>query len=134
MQGQAFHFVRFAPQKLDYPLFRYQTETRRLYRVLDSHLAGSTSGYLVGDRCTIADIALWPWVVSDFWAGISIEKYPHIKKWEELMMSRPGVANGRNKPDPHIMKDLAKDQDLQKVIEKAAGGWILELQNENGKQ
>lgn len=134
MQGQATHFVRFAPERHEYSLFRYQTENRRLYRVLDTHLAKSSSGYLVGDRCSIADIALWPWIVSDFWAGIDIEPYEHLKKWEALMMSRPGVANGRHKPDPHFMKELAQDPELQKVIEREAGKWIQGLQNANGNK
>lgn len=54
MQGQANHFTRYAPEHIEYGVNRYQNETRRLYRVLDDHLKTSTSGYLVGDRCTIA--------------------------------------------------------------------------------
>lgn len=64
MQGQANHFTRYAPEKIEYGINRYQNETRRLYSVLDTHLAKSASGYLVGDRCTIADIAHYGWIVS----------------------------------------------------------------------
>ena len=42
----------------------YGNESRRLYHVLDDHLAKSTSGFLVGDRLTIADISCWPWIAS----------------------------------------------------------------------
>jgi glutathione S-transferase len=31
---------------------------------METQLSKSTSGYLVGDRCTIADIACWGWVAS----------------------------------------------------------------------
>jgi glutathione S-transferase len=31
---------------------------------MDTHLEKSASGYLVGDRCTIADISCWGWVAS----------------------------------------------------------------------
>ena len=50
----------------DYPyaLSRYVNETRRLYRTMDKALAKNPSGYLVGDRLTIADIAVWPWVTA----------------------------------------------------------------------
>lgn len=41
---------------------RYQNETRRLYGVLDNHLAHGNKEYLVGNKCTIADIAHWGWV------------------------------------------------------------------------
>lgn len=64
MQGQANHFHRYAPEKIEYGVNRYQNETRRLYGVLNEHLKKSTSGYLVGDRCTIADIAHWGWVAA----------------------------------------------------------------------
>jgi glutathione S-transferase len=62
MQGQANHFFRYAPKTIDYGVNRYQNEVRRLYGVLDTHFRTSKSGYLVGDRCTIADIAHWGWV------------------------------------------------------------------------
>lgn len=31
---------------------------------MDTHLAKSPSGFLVGDRVTIADISCWGWVAS----------------------------------------------------------------------
>jgi glutathione S-transferase len=31
---------------------------------VDTQLEKSKSGYLVGDRCTIADISCWGWVAS----------------------------------------------------------------------
>lgn len=64
MQGQAIHFLRYASEEIPYGISRYQNETRRLYRVLDNALAKSTSGFIVGDRCTIADIASWCWVAA----------------------------------------------------------------------
>jgi glutathione S-transferase len=59
MQGQANHFSRYAPERIEYGVNRYVNETRRLYGVLNTHLEKSTSSYLVGDKCTIADIAHW---------------------------------------------------------------------------
>lgn len=64
MQGQSNHFTRYAPEKIPYGMSRYQNETRRLYRVMDTTLAKNPSGFLVGDRVTIADIASWGWVAS----------------------------------------------------------------------
>lgn len=54
----------YAPEKIEYGVKRYVNETRRLYRTLDTHLASSTSGFIVGDRVTIADISIWGWVSS----------------------------------------------------------------------
>lgn len=54
----------YAPEKIQYGIDRYTNETRRLYRTMDEHLAKSTSGFLVGDRVTIADISCWGWVAA----------------------------------------------------------------------
>jgi glutathione S-transferase len=59
MQGQANHFTRYAPEQIEYGINRYQNETRRLYGVLDKHLKDAGTEYLVGAKCTIADIAHW---------------------------------------------------------------------------
>lgn len=47
MQGQANHFYRYAPEKIQYGIDRYINETKRLYRVLDDRL--KDRDYLVGD-------------------------------------------------------------------------------------
>ncbi len=40
MFGQVHHFLRAAPEPVPYAIERYGKETRRLYGVLDKHLAG----------------------------------------------------------------------------------------------
>ena len=40
MFGQTHHFLRAAPEPVPYAIERYSKETRRLYGVLDKHLAG----------------------------------------------------------------------------------------------
>lgn len=111
-------WVQLLTISVEYGVKRYTNETRRLYGVLDAHLAKSTSGYLVGDKCTIADIAHWGWVTAAGWAGIDIEEFPHLKAWEERMYARPGVEKGRHVPVPHTIKELLKDE--AKVKEEAA--------------
>jgi glutathione S-transferase len=66
MQGQANHFVRYsmASEPIPYAVDRYKNETRRLYRTVDNHLEKTGSSFLVGEKMTIADIALWCWVNS----------------------------------------------------------------------
>src|SRR6187397_1601473 len=54
MQGQANVFFRYAPEKIQYAIDRYQNETKRLYQVLDRRLGEAE--YLAGDY-SIADIA-----------------------------------------------------------------------------
>ncbi|CEL11346.1 hypothetical protein ASPCAL14449 [Aspergillus calidoustus] len=128
MQGQANHFARMAPEKHEYAIGRYVNETRRLYRVLDTHLAKSGSGYIVGDRLTVADIALWNWVAAYRYSGLSsIDEFPHVQKWLYELLKRPGFEEGRNAPQPHIYLELNKlsDEELD-AKGRAAGGWIQE--------
>jgi glutathione S-transferase len=59
-----FCILGYAPEKLKYPIERYVNESHRLYRTLDHQLAKNGTGYIVGDRVTVADIAVWPWVAA----------------------------------------------------------------------
>jgi len=111
MQGQANHFTRYAPEKIQYGINRYQNETRRLYGVLEKQLSKSTSGYLVGDKCTVADIACWGWVASGPWAGVRLDEFPHLKAWVNKILSRPGCEKGRHVPTPHKALDNWKKSD-----------------------
>lgn len=63
MQGQVNHFLRYNLSDLpeQYSKDRYSNETRRLYRTLDKHFSDAKSDYLVGNKCTIADIAISAW-------------------------------------------------------------------------
>lgn len=54
----------YAATKIEYGINRYYNETRRLYRIMETQLAKSSHGYLVGDRVTIADIACWGWIAN----------------------------------------------------------------------
>jgi glutathione S-transferase len=86
--------------------------------VLDKHLSENKYTYLVGDKCTIADIAHYGWVAAAGWAGVDIEEFPALKAWEERMGQRPGVAKGQDVPEPFTIKERQKDP---KFIEEAAG-------------
>lgn len=133
MQGQANHFSRYAPEHIPYGVTRYVNETRRLYGVLNQHLSTSKSGYLVGDRVTIADISHWGWVAAAGWAGVDIEEFPYLKAWEERMAAREGVEKGRHVPDKHTIKDLLRNKE---EMEKSAGearAWIQEGMKKDAK-
>lgn len=93
----------YAPEQIEYGINRYQNETRRLYGVLDKHLSDAKTDYIVGSKCTIADIAHWGWVSAAGWAGIEINDFPNLKAWEDRMWAREGVKKGANVPDPYKM-------------------------------
>ena len=91
MFGQCGHFLQYAPEKVEYGIDRYQTETKRLYRVMDKKL-GDTK-YLAGDY-SIADMATYPWVKINYFHEIDIDNYPNVKKWRDDIGSRPAVVKG----------------------------------------
>jgi len=134
MQGQANHFSRYAPERIEYGINRYRNETRRLYGVLNTHLEKSTSGYLVGDRATIADFAHYGWISGAFWAGIDIDEFPHLKAWEARMAARPGVQKGAAVPEPNKMKELAKDPAKLKEIADKGKEWVQKGMADDAKK
>ncbi len=103
MQGQAHVFFRYAPEKIEYAITRYQRETARLYGILDTRLADRD--YLVGEY-SIADMATWPWVRLHDWAGVPIDDLVHLKRWCESMEKRPAVQRGVEVPgsDPEAQR------------------------------
>ncbi|KAF2114488.1 glutathione S-transferase [Lophiotrema nucula] len=134
MQGQANHFTRYAPEHIEYGVNRYQNETRRLYGVIDKHLKDSKSEYLVGNKCTIADIAHWGWVASAGWAGVDIDEFPELKAWEDRMAARPGVEKGRHVPDPHKIKELLKDKAKMEQQAAEARKWVQAGMKDDAKK
>ena len=91
MQGQAHVFYRYAPEKIEYAIGRYQRETRRLYEVLDRQLRDNP--YLAGEF-SIADIACWPWVRIHNWAGVELTGLDHLERWIKDLYARPAFQKG----------------------------------------
>jgi GST-like protein len=89
--GQAHHFRR-REEKVPYGIERYTKETRKLWGVLDQHLA--TRKFLAAEQYTIADIATFPWTARYEWQGISLDEFPNVKRWFETIYARPAVKRG----------------------------------------
>lgn len=125
MQGQAAHFYRYAPTKIQYAIDRYVTETKRLYKVLDTQLAKSTSGFLVGDHISIADVATLSWVIFGPYVDVDLANFPALQKWEAMMSERPGISKGFHVPHKLGIKD--KDQDATAIQEyqNRNSDWII---------
>jgi GSH-dependent disulfide-bond oxidoreductase len=91
MLGQAHHFRRYAPEKLEYAINRYTNEAKRIYSVIDKRLAEAP--YLAGEY-SIADIATYPWLVPHSMQGQNLDDYPNLKRWYEEQRARPAVQRG----------------------------------------
>ncbi|QHE88309.1 glutathione S-transferase family protein [Hydrogenophaga sp. BPS33] len=116
MMGQANVFFRYFPEKIPAAIERYQGECKRLFRVLDGHLAQHE--YLAGDY-SIADIANWAWVRTHRWSGVDIDDLPHLKRWRNAIRARPAVQRGIEQPAATM--DLERDGDAgaQRFAEEA---------------
>ncbi len=91
MAGQLSHFVNYAKGEHSYSLNRYANEYNRCLGVLERRLDGRE--YIVGDY-TIADIICWPWILIARPLGQSLEKFPNVARWRNLIKDRPAVRRG----------------------------------------
>ncbi|MBX3649401.1 MAG: glutathione S-transferase N-terminal domain-containing protein [Rhodocyclaceae bacterium] len=96
MFGQTHHFLRYAPEQVDYAIGRYSKETARLYGVMDARLAKHE--YLA-DEYSIADIATFPWVARHEWHDIALATYPNVLRWFKAIANRPAVQRGMAVPN-----------------------------------
>uniref|UniRef100_A0A6A7G842 Glutathione S-transferase n=1 Tax=Hirondellea gigas TaxID=1518452 RepID=A0A6A7G842_9CRUS len=100
--GQFGHFYKYAAEKLPYPIERYSMETKRLLDVLDQQLEGKQ--YIIGDEYTIADMAIFPWVLcldvgykaKEYLAKAfgRNDEYANVEAWMERCLARPAVQAG----------------------------------------
>lgn len=91
MMGQANVFYRYFPEKIQPAIERYQNESKRLLKVLDTRLNGRE--YLC-DEFSIADIANWCWARTHQWSGVDVSDLPHLQAWIKRLDARPGCAKG----------------------------------------
>jgi glutathione S-transferase/GST-like protein len=108
MMGQANVFYRYFPEKIQPAIDRYQGESKRLFRVLDTHL--QKHEYLTGDY-SIADIANWAWVRTHRWSGVEVDDLPHLQRWLAAIRARPAVQKGIEMPPSKM--DLTRDGEEQ---------------------
>ncbi|SDX72769.1 glutathione binding-like protein [Pseudomonas salomonii] len=90
MAGQNHHFSQFAPEKIPYAIKRYVDETARLYGVLDRRLADRA--FVAGENYSIADMAIYPWIVSHKWQSQRLEDFPHVQRWFNRIKERPATV------------------------------------------
>ncbi|OJI98054.1 hypothetical protein ASPVEDRAFT_24961 [Aspergillus versicolor CBS 583.65] len=109
--GQAAWFSRAHPEKLDSAIQRFCKEVVRVTGVLEKALKDNGGQWLVGDKCTYADLSFVPWQQkARIFGGEDLyEKFPLVGAWMERMEGRDSV------------KKVVKDQE---EAVKAAGGRV----------
>jgi GST-like protein len=116
MMGQANVFFRYFPEKIQPAIDRYQGESKRLFRVLDSHLKDHE--FLAGDY-SIADIANWAWVRTHRWSGVEVDDLPHLKRWLDRIRARPAVLKGIEMPPSSINARVDDEEKTRQFSQEA---------------
>lgn len=94
--GQASWFVNFHPERLPSAIQRYQNEVKRVIKVLDTVLKNNGDGYLVGGKCTYADLSFLTWAraVPFVMKGTDYDpakECPSYGAWIAKLLERPAV-------------------------------------------
>ena len=95
MFGQAHHFMRAKQDEIPYGSERYGNEVKRLYGVMDKHLARHK---YFADEFSIADMAIYPWAARHEWHRVDLAAFPAVKRWFDTIGRRPAVARGMEIP------------------------------------
>lgn len=104
MAGQNHHFNQYAPEKIEYAINRYVKETGRLYAVLNKRLADRE--FVAGDY-SIADMAIYPWIVPYQNQKQKLEDFPSLQRWFEAIKVRPATIRAYEKAE--ALKNQALD-------------------------
>jgi GSH-dependent disulfide-bond oxidoreductase len=105
MFGQLGFFANRAKERIPLAVDRYLTESNRLLDVLERRL--SQSVYVGSDDYSIADIAIYPWIVAVMVNNPTLlddvrAKRPSMNRWMTNLAERPAVIKGMN-----ILQDAA---------------------------
>lgn len=114
MAGQNHHFNRYAPEAIPYAQKRYIDETARLYGVLDRQLAGRP--FVSGETYSIADMAIYPWIVPHAAQSQDLDDFPHVKRWFDAVAARPATQRAYAKGDEIRPADAPVTDEQKKVL------------------
>jgi GST-like protein len=111
MAGQNHHFNFYAKEKIPYAIDRYVNETARLYGVLDKRLADRP--FIAGEDYSIADMAVYPWIVQHERQAIDLADFPNVGRWFAEVGARPATVRAYEKAEsinPSSVPTIADDQ------------------------
>jgi GST-like protein len=113
MAGQNHHFGLYAPEPIPYAIDRYRRETNRLYGVLNQRLADRP--FVAGDY-SIADMAIYPWIVPHQNQGQNLDDFPHLKVWFETIAARPATERAYALAASINMAPTVGDEQSRKIL------------------
>ena len=126
MAGQLSHFVNYGPDGQDYARQRYAKEYDRCLGVLERRLEDRP--FILGDY-SIADMVCWPWVLIAKPLGQSLESFPNVTRWRQVVKERPAVQRAvdlgkelrRSAPPSEAEREVLFNQTARTVSERGSG-------------
>src|SRR6476469_4007446 len=117
MAGQNHHFNQYAPEKIPYAINRYVNETARLYAVLNKRL--SDREFVAGEY-SIADMAIYPWIVPYAMQGQKLEDFPNLQRWFTAIQARPATIRAYEKAEAFKAEALSIEQSRELLFNQSA--------------
>ncbi|WP_447726341.1 glutathione binding-like protein [Sphingomonas koreensis] len=114
MSGQNGHFNRYAPEKIPYAQKRYIDETNRLYGVLDRQLADKP--FVAGEEYSVADMAIYPWIVPYAAMGQDLADFPNVERWFEAVKARPATIRAYARGEEVRPSDTPMTDEQKKIL------------------
>ena len=114
MAGQNHHFKRYAREQIPYAIDRYVRETNRLYGVLDRQLDGRI--HVSGDAYSIADIAIYPWIVPWELQGQDLNDFPNLKRWFAAVAARPATLRAYARGEPLRSQPATLTEEARRIL------------------
>ncbi|UTW13040.1 glutathione binding-like protein [Marinobacterium rhizophilum] len=119
MAGQNHHFVQYAPERIDYAMNRYISETNRLYGVLNKQLQGRD--WIAGEY-SIADMAAYPWIAPHERQQQNLADFPHLERWFNAMGQRPAVVKAYARGEPWNSRPAVTEEGKKLLFGQTAKG------------
>lgn len=99
--GQAMYFQRIAKvhgHNDPFAISRFAAEAQRCLRMLDHQLRASDGPFVLGNRCTLVDVACFPYCASAHWANVDTSDMPHLQAWVDMLHQRESFKTGLTIP------------------------------------
>ena len=130
MLGQANHFQLIPSESDSYAAYRYRDQAARAYRDIDERLR--VCRFIGGDRYSIADIAVYPWMGYVMRHDLEEKDFPHLIAWRDLLDQRAAVKRGAAAIDEiasRVPRSLAPptDRELDRFFARRRPGPKVDL-------
>ncbi len=89
--GNTKHFRYHAPEEVAYAVKRFNSETKRMFNILETQL--TENDFLAGEF-SIADIAAFPWIKEFERYEVKADEIPNVVKWMERLGERSSINKG----------------------------------------